>query len=178
MHMRLFVNDIKLFTYEKVMHSSFHLDHVTWMTPMCHDYVSKQWSHTVYLFEQSLRAKAENRQCPAVLILTMFSKFGYLPKEIRIKIWTYTVTPRIVPIRCRLIRSYEKLGSEMKNFSLTSNTFRYVKRHVEKDLEYTNQSPALLIPSQVFCIINPWTQFISPGLSSALQSVRLSLEYL
>jgi hypothetical protein len=77
----------------------------------------------------------------------------------------------------------------MKDFSLTSNTlrgvgsqpcFRYVNRHVtlEKNLEYTNQYSALLIPSQVFCIIHPWTQFISPGLSSALQSVRLSLEYL
>lgn len=37
--------------------------------------------------------------------VTMFSKFTDLPKEIRIKIWTYSVTPRIVPIRCRLIRS-------------------------------------------------------------------------
>jgi hypothetical protein len=53
------------------------------------------------------------------------SKFGYLPKEIRIKIWTYTVTPRIVPIRYRLIRSSrevrigdEKFQSNFEYFSI------------------------------------------------------------
>lgn len=54
----------------------------------------------------------------------MFSKFGHLPKEIRIKIWTYTVTPRIVPIRCRLIGSSQeaKIGDErfQSNFEYLS----------------------------------------------------------
>jgi hypothetical protein len=54
--------------------------------------------------DSCVRKREEEQSGP----FTMFSKFTDLPKEIRMKIWTYTITPRIVPIRCRLIRSSQE----------------------------------------------------------------------